>query len=294
MRAMTKAMFGTFVVILVTASSLCAIASDGRIPIGTMPYTINSPGSYYLTGDLVASGGSVITISSAGVALDLNGHYVWQGSSSAYCISSSGYSDIRVFNGLLVGGSAGIYFYNVPVGVVTIDHITARGGQAGIDLQGYSAGGSSLYPTAQITNNSVTLAAGATADCIHVQYVQGGRISLNTIVGGTSAISGGIGISSYAGNNLIISENAISNTAFGINLTGTGNRVFRNTCVGNNTGIEASSATNLDVSENDASNNVYGIVFAPGTGCVYRNNLAQGNTTGNYTPGSATNGGGNF
>lgn len=47
---------------------------EPRIPITALPYTINTPGSYYLTQNLtIASAANGITISAADVVLDLNG-----------------------------------------------------------------------------------------------------------------------------------------------------------------------------------------------------------------------------
>src|SRR5262245_59065250 len=46
---------------------------EARTPISSVPYTINAPGSYYLTADLSVTTGDAITIATNGVTLDLNG-----------------------------------------------------------------------------------------------------------------------------------------------------------------------------------------------------------------------------
>jgi hypothetical protein len=46
---------------------------EPRTPISAAPYTINQPGSYYLTTNLTISSGTVITIATNDVTLDLNG-----------------------------------------------------------------------------------------------------------------------------------------------------------------------------------------------------------------------------
>jgi hypothetical protein len=46
---------------------------EARTPISLAPYTINAPGSYYLTSNLSVSAGNAITIAAKGVTLDLNG-----------------------------------------------------------------------------------------------------------------------------------------------------------------------------------------------------------------------------
>lgn len=288
-------MLKSFVTALALALAVCASASDGRIPIGTMPYTITAPGSYYLTGDLAASGGSVITISSAGVNLDLNGHYVWQGAGAGTCIASNGYSDIKIVNGTLVGGYPAISMQSVPLGVITLDHLTVRGSQGGLNVNGSGSGSASTYPTVQITNNSVTLAASAPGECIHFQYVQGGRVSGNTLVGGTNSGSGGNGISSFQANNLIVSENSVTNTSYALDLYGANNTISGNTCYGNIAGIACFGSFYLIVFDNNTSGNAQGIWFQNVSG-VYRNNVSQNNSISNYNITSSTinNGGGNY
>lgn len=46
---------------------------EARTPISSAPYTINTPGSYYLASNLSVATGNAITIAASGVSLDLNG-----------------------------------------------------------------------------------------------------------------------------------------------------------------------------------------------------------------------------
>src|ERR1700675_3088171 len=47
---------------------------EARTPISSLPFTISASGSYYLTGNLIATGSTAgITISADNVTLDLNG-----------------------------------------------------------------------------------------------------------------------------------------------------------------------------------------------------------------------------
>lgn len=60
---------------------------EARTPVETAPFTIDTPGSYYLTGNLHVSSGDAITITSSQVTLDLNGFTI---SSSSNPASGSG------------------------------------------------------------------------------------------------------------------------------------------------------------------------------------------------------------
>src|SRR6478609_1827254 len=46
---------------------------EPRTPVSSAPFTINQPGSYYLTTNLTISSGTAITIATNDVTLDLNG-----------------------------------------------------------------------------------------------------------------------------------------------------------------------------------------------------------------------------
>src|SRR5687767_7720762 len=46
---------------------------EPRIPIGSVPFTINAPGSYYLTGNLNTATTNAIIIRASDVTLDLRG-----------------------------------------------------------------------------------------------------------------------------------------------------------------------------------------------------------------------------
>src|SRR6266851_1180042 len=54
-----------------TMKSLAQI--EPRTPISSAPYSISSPGSYYLTSNLSVTNGDAITITANQVTLDLNG-----------------------------------------------------------------------------------------------------------------------------------------------------------------------------------------------------------------------------
>ena len=85
---------------------------EKRTPISSAPYTITSPGSYYLTTNLVGtSGNNGITINSSHVVLDLNGFALSGVSGSLNGISiPTACTNITVRNGSICGwGSSGVY-----------------------------------------------------------------------------------------------------------------------------------------------------------------------------------------
>ena len=60
-------------------------SNEAAIPINSVPYTINSPGIYYLANDIISHANAKITISASNVVLDLGGHTL-QVSSTDECI----------------------------------------------------------------------------------------------------------------------------------------------------------------------------------------------------------------
>jgi hypothetical protein len=88
---------------------------EARTPISSLPFPINSSGSYYLTKNLGVSSGNAITISVSGVTLDLNGFTLSSTTASAAgygILITSGLRDITILNGHIRGGvtqSGGTY-----------------------------------------------------------------------------------------------------------------------------------------------------------------------------------------
>ena len=79
---------------------------EPRTPIGSAPFTISQPGSYYLTTNLTVSTGDAITIATNGVTLDLNGFTIRSTAASAtgYGILINRVNDITIANGHIRGG----------------------------------------------------------------------------------------------------------------------------------------------------------------------------------------------
>lgn len=81
------------------------IICDHRTPISSLPYTIDLPGSYFLTGNLIGSSGSHgITITADDVTIDLNGFTVTGVPGSLHGIRSSGsIANVSIRDGSVVG-----------------------------------------------------------------------------------------------------------------------------------------------------------------------------------------------
>ena len=88
-----------------TMKSLAQI--EPRTPISSAPFTINVPGSYYVTTNLTVATGDAITIATNGVTLDLSGFTI---SSTAARVTGTGIllnpnvQDISILNGFIRGG----------------------------------------------------------------------------------------------------------------------------------------------------------------------------------------------
>jgi hypothetical protein len=79
---------------------------EPRTPISAAPFTINVPGSYYLTTNLTVSTGDAITIAASGVTLDLNGFTICSTapSETGYGIYLVNRRNITIANGFITGG----------------------------------------------------------------------------------------------------------------------------------------------------------------------------------------------
>lgn len=88
---------------------------EPRTPISSAPFTITTPGSYYLTTNLAVSSGDAIDINTSGVTLDLNGFTISSSSptNSGYAISLNSANDVTILNGHIQSGvtnnGSGIY-----------------------------------------------------------------------------------------------------------------------------------------------------------------------------------------
>jgi hypothetical protein len=80
---------------------------EPRTPISSAPYTVSTPGSYYLTTNLNVTVGDAMDITASGVTLDLNGFTVSStdpGNTGTGIMLAGGNADITILNGHVRGG----------------------------------------------------------------------------------------------------------------------------------------------------------------------------------------------
>lgn len=275
-------------------ASFAAAAADGRIPIGTVPYTISTPGSYYLTADLTyGATGPAITISASNVNLDLNGHLLAETSTAngSTCITADGYTNLKVFNGNISGGSTALALWDTPAGLVTVEDLSISGStQNAINIVGVSPG-----PVVQVTNNRISFSGVPGAGYgVSISSAAGGMVAHNVVLGQSKTV--GVGLSINNVESLTLEDNQTNSLYIGLYILGdSGISVRTNNLSFNEYGMWVASSSAVDIEENvTAGNTSYGIYFNPGIASyLYRNNVSQGNGT-NYAVSGGTNGGGNY
>jgi len=89
---------------------------EPRTPIAAAPFTISTPGAYYLTTNLTVTLGNAITIAASGVTLDLSGFTIASTDANDTgngILLNNGLSDIAIVNGHINGGvtnnGSGVY-----------------------------------------------------------------------------------------------------------------------------------------------------------------------------------------
>lgn len=264
---------------------------EPRTPISSIPYTISTPGSYYLTGNLT-SGAAGISIDADDVTLDLNGFEIsFSPGAGVYGVSIVNiHRNITVRNGsvrvptggvvapassctqLLVenvrvdvsaGSGLGIYLGNN--GIVTGCAVRGNSSAAGIHT-GFSSKvvgcivvGQSSGPSAYgIEVGDYSMVTGCTANSNGTAGIQGGRGCIVTDC--VADVNAGFGIA-VIDSSTITNCTARNNGTHGFNV-GTG-----------------STLTNCAA----ASNNVHGILTGTGstlTNCTSGSNVADGISAG--------------
>ncbi|MGH7130635.1 MAG: NosD domain-containing protein [Phycisphaerales bacterium] len=96
-------------------------AGDGRIPLagGQSAITISQPGSYVLTGNVLVTGGTGITIASHNVTLDLNGYTVGSTDvSGGSGITANGRPSLIIRGGTVRGFETGVDLNNADRAII--------------------------------------------------------------------------------------------------------------------------------------------------------------------------------
>jgi hypothetical protein len=242
--------------------------SETRIVISSLPFTIDSPGSYVFSGNLVFTGttGDAITINSSDVTVDFNG-YSLIGPGIAVCtchgIAMGNYKNVVIRNGTvkLFGGHGICNSLSTSSGYRISKMRVHSNGLSGVYLEG--------------NNHTVTQ---------------------STVYENGSAGSGGFGVKLPGTGNNVTRSKVYENIGGGIN-TGSASKVNRNTVNSNTgTGIQGVSGNNYSRNtvygntgsgmsagsgNNFSHNNVYsntGSGITGGSGCNYVNNNVYSNT----------------
>jgi parallel beta-helix repeat protein len=245
---------------------------DPRTPISTAPYTISSPGSYYLTTNLTVAGGDAIDINASGVTLDLNGFTISSTASSAsgnaiHLASASANSDITIVNGHIVSG--------VP-SASGFDHgITANGTPSNILVSGVSVSGCG-FDGINVGDQSIV------KDCTVSSNYLGIIVGNNSIVSGCNA-SGNTSAGIYVYDNCTVTGcTASGGTSDGI-VVGNNSTVSGCTASGNGGFGIFLNSSNCTVSGCNASGNIFNGIYlyllSPNctvTGCTASGNTVEG------------------
>ena len=260
--------------------------AEKRIPISSLPFTIDAPGSYYLTGNLTGvAGQNGITIAAKHVTVDLNGFRL-AGPGQNGVFSSA--EQIAVRNGSIDGWSiSGIA--SAGTGAL-IDNIRANGnGHSGISVGpqalvqsctvastgAVSDSGRGISTGAGSVVSKCTVAATTGPNAVAIRVGDGSTV-VDCAVRDTTA-NGGYGISSGTGSTVSRCEvTASATTAAGIN-AGNNSRVID--CVSsvntNSDGIRGDSRVLISGCTVN-SNGDDGITVE--SNCVVLNNVVTSNT----------------
>jgi parallel beta-helix repeat protein len=282
---------------LLLACSTAALA-QGRTPVWLPGTVIGANGSYFVARDIVAAGAApVITITAPNVDLDLNGHTLTvPGGGPAVISVPAGFSEVRIHNGRLSGGSMSIdaiagrklviekvhsqdaqgpapgAFHASNIDDVVIRECTAVGSLTTfmISLDGPVAG-----KTGVIERNVLESTAAGGSGGIQVILAQAFAILHNRI----DATGMGIALD---GSGCLVSENTVrSGTADGIVVRqGWGNKLFDNVVegsAGNGINLMPGAGDTLVLNNVLTMNGMHGLWVQGQRNLVERNTL-NGNT----------------
>lgn len=230
---------------------------ESRTAIWSAPFTIASPGSYYLTTNLTVSTGTAITIATNGVTLDLNGFTIASTAASATgygILLNSGLKDITIMNGHIRGGvtnnGSGVYSgsgFSYGISGATPVNVLVKGvSVSGCLTYGICLGSDSGYPVvvescmvrtvgsygiqASTIRNSVATDCGYNA-------IYGDQVS--DCRGESTGNNSGYGVNAYTAQNCY---GYCAGSGSGLNATTAQN--CYGYCAGSGNGITASTAQN--------------------------------------------------
>jgi parallel beta-helix repeat protein len=275
---------------------------EARTPIGSAPFTITGPGSYYLTGNLSGAG---ITIKASNVTLDLNGFTIEGGLDDYYGILIlKAQTNITVRNGTISGWQEGGVFddvgtYNLVLERLNLSDnllgITARGSNTVVrdcvvlssGLEGITCRGNSTISDCVSSGNGmdgIDSAGGTLTGCTIEDNGKDGLDCSGSITVTGSTISGNDLAGIYASGSAVLVTGCIANDNGDSGIFCEGGKVAD--CIANNNsgngGIFADSAT---VSGCVLEGNQCPGILMTGSDGEAIGNTCIGNNSGNTTGG---------
>lgn len=206
---------------------------EPRTPISSLPYTINQPGSYYVTTNLTGNPGG-ITLSASGVTLDLGGFELVGGTGSGILISGAR-TNIVIRDGSVRGwGSHGVH---ASAGVnVRVEHVAVIGNT----LHGLWVGEQSVVINCRSRENGSA----------------GFFIRPHSIVRDSDSRDNGAYGFLVHSNGVVSGCVASRNTNAGITVNGTGSHVEGNHVTGSLRGFDVVGVSNLFVRNTARGNSI--------------------------------------
>lgn len=234
-----------FAMIIVCILCVVSIAS-AETNITSLPYTINTSGSYYLNGNLSSIGDGII-VNADDVTIDFKGHTI-SGNGTGNGVNTNEFSNIQIKNGTITNFSVGVLNPGTNGKLTSVLNIRAVSN---------TSHGIYLDDDACVVKNSIASRNGGIGI-----YVYG----LGTIVQGNQVDFNTSGIAGIVVTQATVLDNAVgSNTGNGIQANGSStiknNLVFGNSAVGIYVGQQAL------VDGNTSASNGGGNLFCSGS-CV--------------------------
>lgn len=205
-----------------------ADVGERRTPISSLPFTISTGGSYYLTASLTSAGGDGITVTAGNVTIDLNG-FTLAGAGSGKGISFSLADNVKIHNGVIRNWTTGILSDTSAATIVEKVLVT---GCTGIGISQVSGGGCEVRDCTVRSNGShgirVNQQAVVVSNVVASNSGSGIRVEgTHGEVRGNSTKFNNIGVEILA-NRCLVHSNALFGDGVGIRVTGTGSSILRN------------------------------------------------------------------
>ncbi len=192
------------------SNAVSTIQDEARTPISSAGYTISSPGSYYLTADLMPAGGGFgIRINVSDVTLDLNGFSIFGGLSTGSGISMNDRDNVVIKNGTI----RDCYYFGIAAfrsSRCQFENLRVlNNGQSSSSYNGIHAG----------TNSTIT---------------------------GCIVMDNGSGVEADAESS-VVGNQIINNTSDGLKITGSGSYIADNIVKGNGDNYDLAAGNQLNI-----------------------------------------------